>query len=66
MSTLLIIAILGGIAASLAGGAMSGWIIGKDALGAEMAASMGGLHGLVGGAAAVIIGIFALTILAGV
>ncbi|WP_290479361.1 MULTISPECIES: hypothetical protein [unclassified Hyphomonas] len=45
---------------------MSGWIIGKDALGAEMAASMGGLYGLVGGAAAVIIGIFALTILAGV
>ena len=55
-----ILALVLGVAAALGAGAVSGMRIGKDALGAELAAYMGGLYGLLSGVAAVIVGLIVL------
>ncbi len=46
---------LSSIAAALIAGALSGLRIGKDALGAELAAYMGGLYGFLSGSVAVVV-----------
>ena len=51
----LILSLIAGIAAALIAGALSGLRIGKDALGAERAAYMGGLYGFLSGAVAVVV-----------
>lgn len=56
----IILAFVAGILASLAAGAVSGLRIGKEALGAELAAYMGGLYGLLAGGAATAVTIIIL------
>lgn len=51
----IIVALVLGLATALAAGAASGLRIGKDALGAELAAYMGGLYGIVSGSVAVVL-----------
>lgn len=58
-----ILALVLGIAAALGAGAVSGMRIGKDALGAELAAYMGGLYGLLSGMAAVVVGLTILLLI---
>lgn len=50
---IIILSLFLGLAASLGAGALSGIRIGKDALGAQLAAYMGGLYGIISGIAAV-------------
>lgn len=57
---LFVLALVLGVAASLGGGALSGLRIGKAALGAELAAFMGGLYGVLAGAAGVLVGLIVL------
>jgi len=47
--------LIAGVAAALIAGALSGLRIGKDALGAELAAYMGGLYGFLSGSVAVVV-----------
>lgn len=60
-----VIAILIGTAASLAGGALGGVIIGGKDLGVKLAAMMGAFYGILGGAPGIIAGV-ALIIVSGV
>ena len=60
--TLFLISLLAGLLGALAFGAWSGMRIGKEALGAELAAFMGGLYGVLSGALAVIVGLIILMI----
>lgn len=53
----LILCLVAGLAASLAGGAASGLYVGREALGAELATYMGSLFGLLAGAGAVLLGL---------
>ena len=55
-----ILALALGIAVSFGAGALSGFWIGKEALGAELAAFMGGLYGLMSGVVGVSIGLIIL------
>ena len=57
-----ILTLLLGIISALVAGAFSGIRIGKEALGAELAADMGGLYGFFSGAVAVFIGSILLAI----
>ncbi len=59
----LLIALGAGILAALIGGMTSGLAIGREALGAEIAAGMGGLYGILSGAAAVFIGLLVLLLI---
>ena len=54
MGTAILAAVAIGIVASIAAGAVSGLRIGKDALGAELAAYMGGLYGVLAGGLATV------------
>ena len=54
------LALVLGIAASIGAGALSGLRIGKEAIGAELAAYMGGLYGILAGTGAVVIGLIVL------
>lgn len=63
MTTAFITALIAGAIAALIAGMISGTIIGKDAIGAEMAAGMGGLYGLLGGTGAALIGLIVLTLI---
>lgn len=58
-----VFALVLGVAASLGAGSLSGIRIGKDALGAELAAFMGGLYGILAGIVAVVLGLIVLTLL---
>jgi hypothetical protein len=51
-----------GFAAALGAGALSGIRIGKDALGAELAAYMGGLYGIISGSVAVVLTVLVLSL----
>ncbi len=55
-----ILALVLGVAASIGAGVLSGLWIGKDALGGELAAFMGGLYGLMSGIVGVSAGLAAL------
>lgn len=61
----LIIALLLGVLAALGAGALSGIRVGGAELGNELAAYMGMLYGVIGGGAAVVIGLGVVTILQG-
>lgn len=65
MASIFLIALLAGMATALVAGAVSGTIIGKEALGLEMASSMGGLYGFLGGTAASLVGLIVLTVIQG-
>lgn len=60
---LFIVALIVGAVAALAGGALCGLKIGAEALGAELAAYMGGFYGLLAGSIGVVLGLIVLTIL---
>jgi hypothetical protein len=57
-----LLALLLGIVAALGAGALSGVQIGKSALGARLAAYMGGLYGFVSGSVAVVLTVIVLTL----
>jgi len=58
-----VIAFVIGSVASLAGGALSGVLVGGKALGNELAAMMGGFYGPLAGIPGVIIGLIALKLI---
>ncbi len=58
-----ILALVLGIAVSIGCGALSGLWIGKDALGAQLAALMGGLYGVMAGGIGVGIGLIVLLLM---
>lgn len=58
----IILSLLLGFAAALAAGAWSGVRIGKDALGTELAAYMGGLYGIISGSVAVVLTVIVLSL----
>ncbi len=51
---LTILALIAGFAAAIGAGMLSGLRLGKEALGAELAAYMGGLYGIISGSVAVV------------
>ena len=55
MITAILIAFVVGVVAALIGGGLSGLIIGKDALGAQLALYMGALYGFLAGGLAVVV-----------
>ena len=57
-----VLSLLLGLIVAAAAGALSGMRIGADALGAQLAAYMGGLYGLLSGTAAVLVGLVLLAI----
>jgi hypothetical protein len=57
-----VLSLILGFAAALGAGALSGLRIGKEALGAELAAYMGGLYGIVAGSVAVVVAVLALSL----
>lgn len=59
---LILLSLVFGIAAAALAGALSGLRIGKDALGAELAAYMGGLYGIMSGVGAVILTVLILAL----
>jgi hypothetical protein len=59
---IIVLSLLLGFAAALGAGALSGVRIGKDALGAELAAYMGGLYGIISGSVAVILTVLVLSL----
>jgi len=61
----LIIALVAGIAAAMAGGALSGMKIGAGALGADLAAYMGVLYCFLAGSIGVVAGLVVLGIMQG-
>ncbi|WP_422342824.1 hypothetical protein [Parasphingorhabdus sp.] len=65
MASIFLMALLAGIFTALVAGMISGIIIGKEALGLEMASSMGGLYGVLGGTAASLVGLLVLTVIQG-
>ena len=60
--TLFLASLLAGLLGAMVFGALSGLHIGREALGAELAAFMGGIYGVVSGALAVVVGLIILTI----
>ena len=58
----IIFALVAGVLAALGVGALSGLRIGKDALGAELAAYMGALYGFLAGGLAVVVATLILII----
>ncbi|HCS70020.1 MAG TPA: hypothetical protein DIW51_08625 [Rhodospirillaceae bacterium] len=63
--TMLLIALVFGIAAALVGGALSGVRLAGADLGNELAAFMGSLYGVLSGTLAVVIGLGVVVALAG-
>lgn len=63
--TMLLIALVSGIAAALVGGALSGVRLAGADLGNELAAFMGSLYGVLSGTLAVVIGLGVVVALAG-
>lgn len=59
---IVILSLILGFAAALGAGALSGVRIGKEALGAELAAYMGGLYGIISGSVAVVLTVFVLSL----
>jgi hypothetical protein len=59
---IIILSLALGFAAAAGAGALSGIRIGKDALGAELAAYMGGLYGIISGSVAVILTVLLLSL----
>ena len=59
----LVLALVGGALASIAGGAVGGMIIGGKALGNELAAMLGGFYGPLAGVAGIAVGLVALAII---
>ncbi|KJS44075.1 MAG: hypothetical protein VR71_07825 [Roseovarius sp. BRH_c41] len=57
-----ILSLILGLAAALGAGALSGIRIGKDALGTELAAYMGGLYGIISGSVAVVLTVLVLSL----
>jgi hypothetical protein len=60
---IIVLSLLLGFAAALGAGALSGVRIGKDALGAELAAYMGGLYGIISGSVAVVLTVLLLALI---
>lgn len=58
----IVFALIAGLAAAVVGGVASGLRIGKEALGAELAAAMGGLYGIISGGAAVVATVIVLSL----
>ncbi|MBY0362108.1 MAG: hypothetical protein K2X45_09395 [Phreatobacter sp.] len=56
-----ILALVAGLATAFAAGVASGLQIGREALGAELAAYMGGLYGMISGGAAVVVTVLVLS-----
>jgi len=59
---IIVLSLILGFAAALGAGALSGMRIGKDALGAELAAYMGGLYGILSGSVAVVLTVLVLAL----
>lgn len=59
---IIVLSLILGLAAALGAGALSGVRIGKDALGAELAAYMGGLYGIISGSVAVVLTVLVLSL----
>ena len=57
-----ILSLILGLAAALGAGAFSGIRIGKDALGTQLAAYMGGLYGIISGSVAVVLTVLVLSL----
>ncbi len=57
-----ILSLILGFAAALGAGALSGIRIGKDALGTELAAYMGGFYGMISGSVAVVLTVLVLSL----
>jgi len=55
MITTIIIAFLAGLVGALVGGGLSGFSIGKEALGAQLAIYMGALYGFLAGGISVVL-----------
>lgn len=60
---LILLSLALGVSAAAIAGALSGLRIGKDALGAELAAYMGGLYGIMSGVGAVILTVLILALI---
>jgi hypothetical protein len=60
-----VIALVAGIASSVAGGALGGILVGGKALGNELAAMMGGFYGPLAGSGGVALALVALKLLIG-
>jgi len=60
---IILLSLLLGLAAALGAGALSGVRIGKEHLGTELAAYMGGLYGIISGSAAVILTVLVLSLI---
>lgn len=56
-------ALLAGLFTAVAAGALSGLRIGKEALGAELAAYMGGVYGFISGLVAVGLGLIIMALI---
>lgn len=59
---IILLSLILGFAAALGAGALSGIRIGKDALGTELAAYMGGLYGIIAGSVAVVLTVLLLSL----
>ena len=59
---IIVLSLILGFTAALGAGALSGVRIGKDALGAELAAYMGGLYGIISGSVAVALTVLVLAL----
>jgi hypothetical protein len=62
LRVIVILSLILGLAAALGAGALSGVRIGKDALGTELAAYMGGLYGIISGSVAVVMTVIVLSL----
>lgn len=63
MTITVILSLIIGFIGALIAGALSGLRIGKDALGTELAAYMGGLYGILSGSVAVVVSIIILMLI---
>ena len=60
---IIILSLTLGLAAAIVAGTLSGMRIGKDALGTELAAYMGGLYGIISGSVAVVLTVLLLSLI---
>ncbi|MHB0772873.1 hypothetical protein ACYCVF_32055 [Bradyrhizobium sp. 1.29L] len=60
---MLVVSLVLGVAASIAGGSIGGLLIGRKVLGNELAALVGGFYGPLAGIPGVIVGLVALAII---
>jgi len=60
----LVLVLVAGALASVAGGAVGGMIVGGKALGNELAAMLGGFYGPLAGVGGIVIGLLVLAIIA--